>query len=122
MIIEFPYGKDTISQEIEDKRLQGILISNLHHYTPEADQFTLVEKALENPIGTKPLCELAKGKNNIVLIASDHTRPVPSKAIVPPMLREIRKGNPDANITILISTGCHRNTTEEELKIGRAHV
>ena len=116
MIIEFPYGKETISQEIEDKRLQGILISNLHHYTPEADQFTLVEKALENPIGTKPLCELAKGKNNIVLIASDHTRPVPSKAIVPPMLREIRKGNPDANITILISTGCHRSTTEEELR------
>ncbi len=39
----------------------------------------------------------------------------PIKVIVPPMLREIREGNPEADITILISTGCHRGTTKEEL-------
>ncbi len=55
------------------------------------------------------------GKQNIVIIASDHTRPVPSKIIMPLMLEEIRKGNPDAKITILIATGFHRNTTEQEL-------
>lgn len=32
------------------------------------------------------------------------------------MLEEIRKGNPDADITFLISTGCHRGTTVDELK------
>jgi nickel-dependent lactate racemase len=32
------------------------------------------------------------------------------------MLEEIRRGNPDADITILISTGCHRETTKEELE------
>ena len=31
------------------------------------------------------------------------------------MLREIRKGNPDADITILVATGCHRDMTGEEL-------
>ena len=31
------------------------------------------------------------------------------------MLRELRKGNPEAKITILIATGCHRDTTKEEL-------
>jgi tRNA dimethylallyltransferase len=31
------------------------------------------------------------------------------------MLEEIRKGNPEAKITILIATGCHRGTTKEEL-------
>lgn len=34
---------------------------------------------------------------------------------MPLMLEEIRKGNPDADITILIATGCHRGTTKEEL-------
>ena len=34
---------------------------------------------------------------------------------MPLLLEEIRKGNPDANITILISTGLHRATTMEEL-------
>ena len=59
--------------------------------------------------------ELARGKNKIVILASDHTRPVPSKVIIPFMLEEIRRGNPSADVTILIATGCHRGTTKEEL-------
>ena len=34
--------------------------------------------------------------------------------MLPLELEEIRRGNPDANITILIATGLHRATTEEE--------
>ncbi|MBQ9561837.1 MAG: nickel-dependent lactate racemase [Lachnospiraceae bacterium] len=115
MQLSFPYGKEFLKLDVADERLQGVLVSNLHHYTAEKDPLSLVEDALANPIGSPKLSELAVGKKNIVLIASDHTRPVPSKVIVPPMLREIRKGNPDADITILISTGCHRGTTKEEL-------
>ncbi|MBR1919994.1 MAG: nickel-dependent lactate racemase [Spirochaetales bacterium] len=115
MQISFPYGKDFVKLDIQDDRLQGVLVSNLHHYVAKKTPQELVEEALQNPIGSPRLRELAKGKKNIVLIASDHTRPVPSKVIVPPMLAEIRKGNPDADITILISTGCHRGTTKEEL-------
>lgn len=78
----------------------------------EAD---IIEDALAYPVGCTPLREMCRGKNNIVLIASDHTRPVPSKRILPPMLREIRAGNPQAQITILVATGCHRETTQDEL-------
>ena len=115
MKIRFPYGRDFLPLDIPEDRLQGVLVSRLHHYTPKGAPQELVEEALKHPIGSAPLRELAKGKKNIVLIASDHTRPVPSKVIVPPMLREIRKGNPAADITILIATGCHRETTREEL-------
>lgn len=115
MKVNFPYGKEIQSLDIPEERLQGVLVSSLHHYTPKAAPMELVEEALRYPIGSKPLCELARGKQKVVLIASDHTRPVPSKVIVPPMLREIRRGNPDADITILIATGCHRETTREEL-------
>jgi nickel-dependent lactate racemase len=59
---------------------------------------------------------MAEGKKKIVLIASDHTRPVPSTIIVPRMLAEIRRGSPNADITILIATGCHRETTRAELE------
>ena len=115
MIISFPYGKEFVQLDAADERVQGVLVSKLHHYKPEKSPQALVEEALAHPIGSPGLSELARGKKNIVLIASDHTRPVPSRVIVPPMLREIRKGNPDAEITILISTGCHRGTTREEL-------
>lgn len=116
MIFKLPYGKETVEYKADDKNCLGSLVSELHHYVPTATPSELVEKALAEPLGSLPLAELAKGKKNIVLIASDHTRPVPSKVIIPPMLREIRRGNPDADITILIATGCHRGTTEDELR------
>ena len=115
MKLSFPYGKETLSMELPDSRLNGVLVSGLHQYKALNTQAGLVEAALAAPIGSPPLCELARGKEKVVLIASDHTRPVPSKVIVPPMLREIRKGNPAAKITILIATGCHRALTSEEI-------
>lgn len=113
--ILFPYGKEKLSYNFDESELAGVLTSSIEEYVPKAGQVELVREALRMPVGSEPLSELAKGKDNIVIIASDHTRPVPSKVIMPAMLEEIRKGNPDANITILIATGCHRGTTKDEL-------
>ena len=115
MNISIPYGRIRLSAEIPDGRIQAVLRSHLESYVPKLDQQALVEEALRNPIGSDSLEKLAVGKQNIVLIASDHTRPVPSKILVPPMLAAIRRGNPQAKITILIATGCHRGTTKAEL-------
>ena len=115
MELHFPYGKETLSIDIDDKNLKGVLVSSLHDYKSQKSPKDLVEEAFMNPIGSERLSKLSEGKKKVVLICSDHTRPVPSKVIVPPMLREIRKGNPDAEVTIVISTGCHRATTREEL-------
>lgn len=111
----FPYGKEKISYQFEDDTLETVLLSQIGEYKPECSQEQLVERAMSAPLGSASLAELAKGKENIVIIASDHTRPVPSKLIIPPMLRQIREGNPSAKITILIATGCHRGTTKDEL-------
>ncbi len=113
--IFFPYGKEMLSQCFEDGELAGVLTSAIGEYQAEYDAETLVKKALAAPIASPSLAELAKGKKRVVIIASDHTRPVPSKVILPAMLQEIRKGNPNAQITILIATGCHRETTKQEL-------
>ena len=112
MNIQFPYGKTHLDYEFEKV---NVLTSSIEQYDPGKTPEALVEEAMAAPEGGVTLRELAKGKKKIVLIASDHTRPVPSKVIVPPMLRQIREGNPNADITILISTGCHRGTTKEEL-------
>jgi len=113
--IKLPYGKEYVTLEVSEDRLQAVLVSELHHYKPEMTQIELVRNAIENPVGSERLCDMAKDKNKIVIIASDHTRPVPSKIIMPLMLEEIRKGNPKADITILIATGCHRETSKNEL-------
>ena len=113
--LTFPYGKEHLQIDVEDKYLKGILVSHLNEYVPEYDQKTLIRMALDNPVESQKLSDLAKGKKNVVIICSDHTRPVPSKLIIPEMLKDIREGNPDADITLLIATGFHRLTTQEEL-------
>lgn len=110
-----PFGKEKISFSIEQDKIAGVLTSNINEYQPKYDGYTIVKNAMQSPIGTTTLENLAKGKKKVCLIASDHTRPVPSKIIVPYMLEEIRKGNPNAEITILIATGLHRTTTKDEL-------
>jgi nickel-dependent lactate racemase len=115
-LILFPYGKEVLSYNIPDHRFRGELVSQMHRYRAALDEETLVRESLEHPIGSPRLSALAEGKKKIVLIASDHTRPVPSKIIIPPMLAEIRRGSPAADITILIATGCHRETSRTELE------
>ena len=112
--VAFPYGKEKICHTFGDE-LCAVLEPSINEYAPEADGAELVRRAMAAPIGSQKLSELARGKKKLVIIASDHTRPVPSKLIIPPMLAQIRAGNPDAEITILIATGCHRGTTKDEL-------
>ncbi len=113
--LQFPYGKGVMSAALPKQQVKAVLTSELERYRPDCEGEELVRRALENPIGSPPLRELSRGKQKVTIIASDHTRPVPSKLLMPALLQEIRTGNPEAEITILIATGCHRETTREEL-------
>mgnify|MGYP001058745807 CR=1 FL=1 len=113
MVINIPYGKTYQKLECEEQAM--ILESELSKMQSQEEKAEIVKKAMANPIGSEPLKVLASDKKTAVLIVSDHTRPVPSKYIVPQMLKELREGNPNIDITILVATGCHRGTKKEEL-------
>ncbi|WP_297417848.1 nickel-dependent lactate racemase [Clostridium sp.] len=113
--IEIPYSTKSLKIEIDDKNLKGILVSKADGYKADGSQSDIVNRALDHPIGSKSLEELVKDKHNMVIITSDHTRPVPSKITMPILLKRIRKVNPDIAIKILIATGFHRPTTREEM-------
>ena len=115
MKIHLPYGKGKLAFDLPEERIAGVLCNDSMKASADATADEIVRRSMEQPIGSPRLRELARGRDRVVLIASDHTRPVPSQAIVPQMLQEIREGNPQADITILIATGCHRSTTKEEL-------
>ena len=113
--IQIPYGKTHLTLNIADERLAGVLRPAAGEKAKQSEQ-ELVIHALENPIGSPRVSELAKGKKRILVITSDHTRPVPSAITLPLYLAEIRRGAPDADIRILIATGMHRPTTEAEMR------
>ena len=113
--IKIPYSRTHLEIEVSEKNLIGIMESKVNEFNPRLTQEEIVHKALDNPIGSKRLEELVKDKKNMVIITSDHTRPVPSKITLPILLKRIRDGNPSIDIKILISTGFHRATTHEEM-------
>ena len=115
MFVSIPYGKEHIEYNFDESFIRGVLVSRLHEMKSECDQTESVVMAMDDPIGAKRLCEAVKGKKKIAIITSDHTRPVPSKISMPIILDHVRRGAPNAEITIIIATGVHRSTTKEEL-------
>lgn len=122
MKLRIPYGNSKIDIAFENEC--RVVTSKIAALKSEEAQDTIVRGAMDSPIGSKPLEQLAAGKKTAVIIISDHTRPVPSRYILPPMMEELRKGSPDIDITLLVATGCHRGTSREELiqKLGEEMV
>ncbi len=112
--IALPYGHTSLELHVEDEHLEALVETDMGSLEPDPSEEELVRRALAHPIGTPPLAELARNKQRIVLVTSDHTRAVPSRITLPLELEELRRGNPNAEITILVATGLHRATTEEE--------
>ncbi|HOG49797.1 MAG TPA: lactate racemase domain-containing protein, partial [Lentisphaeria bacterium] len=115
VMVKVPYGRGHLEFAMPAENLVGVFESRLSSSCPSTSGFALVEKSLAQPIGSPSASALARGKRTAVIIASDHTRPVPSQAIFPPLLQELRRGNPGLEITILIATGMHRASTHAEL-------
>ncbi|MGI6777043.1 MAG: nickel-dependent lactate racemase [Acetivibrionales bacterium] len=121
MIIKIPYSKSYKELALDKERIKAVLSPRIEDYKISSTQQEIVKRALKNPIGTIELKHMAKSAKRALLITSDHTRPVPSKITLPLLLEEIRSENKNIEIKILIATGFHRATTQEELiyKFGR---
>jgi nickel-dependent lactate racemase len=114
--IRIPYERTHMELQVPDDRLLGVLESKAHQYLSVLGEAALVRQALRHPIASPPLREIVQGKKKIVIITSDHTRPVPTRITAPEILAEIRAGNPEADVTFLIATGFHRSMTQKELE------
>lgn len=113
MEIRLPYGNRELRWQAPEN--VSVLTSRVDQLKSAADGQSIVRAAMAAPIGSPPLRELAAGKKTCTILISDHTRPVPSRDILPPMLEELRAGSPDIEITLLVATGFHRPTTADEI-------
>lgn len=113
--MDVPFDHATKTVRLEDKNFAGVMQGHQNTFKTDKSQTELVEEALEKPFGSKTLDELCQGKKDIVIISSDHTRPVPSKVTMPILLKHIHAAAPEARVRILVATGMHRPSTHEEL-------
>lgn len=121
MKMSLGYGKEKVQVELLDKNLQSILKPNeLKIASKGADE---VRRALLNPIGSKPIAEIVKSGEKVVIITSDITRPMPSKVVLPIVLEALTSvGVKDEDITIIFALGNHRAHTqgEREYLVGKS--
>lgn len=81
-----------------------------------ADQPAAITAALNEPIGSPPLAQLARGRNSACILICDITRPVPNGLFLRPMIQAmIGAGIPRDKIIVLIATGLHRPNLGDEL-------
>jgi nickel-dependent lactate racemase len=110
-----PYGKTEICARVPTRSYLG----NIEPKEKEGvkDPKSEVTRALNEPNGTKPLREMVKPGNKIVIVVNDQTRSTPSGLIVPPVIDELNNaGIPDSDITIIFGCGTHRPPKPEEQK------
>jgi nickel-dependent lactate racemase len=108
------YGRTGLNVTLPADRVVGPLA--IRDAEPLADPAAALESALGDPIGAKPLAEIARGRRDACILICDITRPVPNRLILPPILRTLESaGIPRDKITILVATGLHRPNEGAEL-------
>jgi nickel-dependent lactate racemase len=76
-----------------------------------------VEKALNNPVGSPRLEEMAKGQANAVVLFDDWQRPTPAYFVFPELLNRLNRGGiSDERITAVCALGTHPAMTPEDMK------
>ena len=110
-----PYSKTEICARIPTRNYLGSIEPK--EKPAVADAKAEIERALKNPIGTKPLAEIAKKGNRVAIVADDHTRSTQSYLMIPPILNELNAvGIKDEDITVIFACGTHRAVKPEEAK------
>jgi len=112
--VELPYGTGKIDVRIPEENLIGVYSPK--DIRPVPDVKREVIRALANPIGSRPLRELARGARRAVIVADDNTRLTPTDRMIPVLLDEMNAaGLKDDQITVIIALGTHRFMTSEEI-------
>jgi len=106
MIVDVPYGSETIKVQIPPP--YEILNPNKVECN---DEKRIIADALQHPIGKETFEKFAKQSERLLVIVNDATRPTPSSTILE-YLYPLLSSHPA--VKFLVATGVHRAPTKEE--------
>jgi len=111
LLVKLAYGEKGLTVDLPD----CAQVLRPREWSGLADEAGAIEASLADPIGGRPLAELLRPEQRVVLVFSDITRPMPSERVLPPLLRTIERVVPRERITLLNGLGTHRLNTRDEL-------
>lgn len=123
MKVNFKYGTEGLTFELSNSLNSKILKARSEEIISSVVE--AIKNKINNPIGTLSLTKLISKispLNKICIVISDATRPAPSKIMLTAIIEVLEEnGVRDDQIRILIATGLHRKSRNDELEriIGR---
>ncbi len=109
---KLPYGNQYLDFTLPEASDVSVLEST--EINAEQPESQLVAEALADPLG-QDLPKDIGSEEEIAIVISDLTRPVPNKVILPPLLnRLVDRGAKQEKITIVVGTGKHRVHNRED--------
>ncbi|MFC1966074.1 lactate racemase domain-containing protein [Chloroflexota bacterium] len=100
------YGAKELELSLPDS--WQVELYNMAGYNRPTMKPAEIKTAITNLIGIPPIREIAKGKNEVVIIFDDMTRVTKVAEIVPFVLEELAEaGIPDNRIRFIAALGCH---------------
>ncbi|MBO8170303.1 MAG: nickel-dependent lactate racemase [Bacillaceae bacterium] len=117
MKISLPYGDLTLQADLNLSDTEEGHVKTIRPIVPPVEQETeIMKRALEQPIQSLPLRELARNKQKAVILVSDLTRLAPTHRFLPLIVDELKAGGLDEEqMTVVVALGLHRHMTEEEM-------
>lgn len=110
--IHIAYGRGHVAIQADPERAEWEVIRP--RFEPAlADPCADFIAAVNDPIGSKPLKDLIRPGDRVVIATSDGTRPVPNRQLIPWILDVLPV--PESQVTVLVGTGTHRPNTDAEL-------
>jgi nickel-dependent lactate racemase len=114
MRFKLEYGRTGLVVDLPEEPLVRALA--YQDAPPLPDPQAAIRAALDQPIGTPPLSQVARGRRDACVVICDITRPVPNRLILQPLLQTLEQaGIPRQKTLILIATGLHRPNEGDEL-------
>jgi len=113
--LQLKFGNSTVSCSLPSANLLGVFEPSA--IPPLSNVIEDLRKALRHPYSRPPLEQMVNGQDQILILIDDHTRSTPTALILPEVLHILQNaGVPKQNITIMITHGTHRLSTDEEVK------
>jgi nickel-dependent lactate racemase len=114
MEVRLAYGSEGLIVDLPDDGTVTVIESNF--IDGVGDERLAVTSALRTPVGTSSLRDLVQPSDNVAIVFSDLTRPMPNDRVLPPLLDELKRGSvPCEQIVLINALGTHRPQTRQEL-------
>ncbi|MHA2051304.1 MAG: nickel-dependent lactate racemase family protein [Promethearchaeota archaeon] len=115
--MKFKYGKDGLNVTLDPS--WNVTVIHPQEQSRVKDPVRKIREAIKYPSDGPPLKEIINSKNtvdSVCIVVSDATRPVPTHIILEALINELNDyGVQDDQIFILIATGLHRTSKDNEL-------